>query len=154
MLDLRRLVAVAAAGAALVASTAASAAAPRVDSLTGTEIVPVSAVRGTFVGVARGDLPAVWRATIKHETLASGPSVAVTGGTFSIVATSGARLHGDVTGGSVTVTNRGAKCTNQTYRVSVTLSIGTFDGTLTHYRHSLLGRCFVYAASISGRGVF
>jgi len=150
----RRLARLAAVGSALVAATAASAAAPRIDTLTGTEVVPVSSVRGTFVGVARGDLPAFWRATIKHEPLTSGPSVAVTGGTFSILATSGTRLRGDVTGGSVTVTNGGAKCTNQTYRVSVTLSIGTFDGTLTHYRHSLLDRCFVYAASISGRGVF
>jgi hypothetical protein len=137
-----------------VAAGGALATAPRVDSLTGTEIVPVSSVRGTFVGVARGDLPAVWRATIRHEPLATGPSVAVTGGTFSILGTSGTPLNGDVTGGSVTVTNRGARCTNQTYRVSVTLTMGSFDGTLTHRRHSLLGRCLIYSASISGRGVF
>jgi len=150
----RKLLTLAAVGSALVAVSAATAAAPRVDSLTGAEIIPVSSVRGTFVGYAKGDLPAVWRATILHRALSTGPSVAVTGGSFTILPTSGSTLRGTVTGGSVTVANPGRGCTNQSYRVSVTLSIGSFDGTLTHYRHSLFGQCLVYAATISGRGVF
>jgi hypothetical protein len=150
----RKVLALASLGAALAAASAASAAAPRVDSLTGAEIIPVSSVRGTFVGYAKGDLPALWRATILHRPLSTGPTVAVTGGTFTIVPTSGTLLRGTVTGGSVAVANPGRGCTNQSYRVSVALSIGSFDGTLTHYRHSLLGQCLVYAATISGRGVF
>ena len=140
--------------AALSASVAASATTSYSDSLSGTEIVPVSSVRGTFVGVAKGELPAVWRAQIVHLPLSSGTTVAVTGGTFSVVAVSGTRLTGPVTGGSVTVTNRGTNCANQTYRVSVTFDGGTFDGTLTHHRGRLLGRCLVYAATITGHGVF
>ncbi len=124
------------------------------DSFTGTEIIPVSSVRGTFVGVARGQLPAVWRTHIVHEPLSTGPTVAVTGGTFSILGRTGVRLGGAVTGGSVTVVNRGSRCTNQTYRVSVTFNGGTFDGTLTHHRRTILGNCLIYAATISGRGTF
>ena len=135
-------------------AAAASASSSYSDSFTGTEIIPVSSVRGTFVGVARGELPAVWRTQIVHQPLSSGPTVAVTGGTFSVVGLSGVKLGGAVTGGSVTVTNRGSRCTNQTYRVSVTFSGGSFDGTLTHHRRSILGRCIVFAATITGHGAF
>src|SRR5260221_11868202 len=69
--------------AALSLTAAASASSSYSDSFTGTEIIPVSSVRGTFVGVARGELPAVWRAQIVHRPLPSGPTVAVTGGTVS-----------------------------------------------------------------------
>ena len=124
------------------------------DSFKGTEIIPVSSVRGTFVGVARGDLPAVWRTQIVHQPLSSGSTVAVTGGTFSILGRTGVKLGGAVTGGSVTVTNRGTRCSNQTYRVSVTFAGGSFDGTLTHHRRTILGNCIIYAATISGRGTF
>lgn len=139
---------------ASVSATAASATTTRVDALTGTEVVPVSSVRGTFVGVATGELPAVWHAQIVHRPLATGTTVSVTGGSFSILSLTGRRLTGTVTGGSVTVTDRGSRCTNQTYHVVATLSIGSFDGTLTHHRRSILGRCVVYSASIVGRGVF
>ena len=132
----------------------ASASSSYSDSFTGTEIIPVSSVRGTFVGVARGQLPAVWRTQIVHQPLASGTTVAVTGGTFSILGHNGVRLGGVVTGGSVTVVNRGSRCSNQTYRVSVAFTGGSFDGTLTHHRRSILGRCIVYAATITGRGAF
>ena len=132
----------------------ASASSSYSDSFTGTEIIPVSSVRGTFVGVARGELPAVWRAQIVHQPPSSGSTVAVTGGTFSVVGLTGVTLGGAITGGSVTVANRGSHCSNQTYRVSVTFGGGSFDGTLTHNRRSILGNCIVYAATISGRGVF
>src|SRR4051794_17229523 len=75
--------------AALSLAAAASASSSYSDSFTGTEIIPVSSVRGTFVGVARGGLPAVWRSQIVHERLSSGTTVAVTGGSFSILARSG-----------------------------------------------------------------
>jgi hypothetical protein len=140
--------------AVLSLAAGASATSSYSDSFIGTEIAPVSSVRGTFVGVARGELPAVWRAQIVHRPLSTGPTVAVTGGTFSVVGGLGTRVSGPVTGGSVTVTNRGSHCSNQTYRVSVTFSGGSFDGMLTHHRRSVLGRCIVYAATITGRGVF
>ncbi len=135
-------------------AAAASASSSYSDSFTGTEIIPVSSVRGTFVGVARGELPAVWRTQIVHKPLSSAPTVAVTGGKFSVVGVNGVTLGGAVTGGSVTVTNRGSRCSNQTYRVSVTFTGGSFDGTLTHHRRSILGNCFVYAATIAGHGTF
>ena len=124
------------------------------DRLTGTEIVPVSSTRGTFVGVARGQLPAAWRGQITHERLSTGPTVAITGGSFVLLTRSGQTLRGAVTGGTVSVTDRGSHCTDQRYEVSASLSIGSFDGTLTHHRHSIFGRCLVYAATIDGRGVF
>ena len=151
-----KLVAVAAAlvCAFPLAAAAASASSSYSDSFAGTEIIPISSVRGTFVGVARGQLPAVWRTQIVHQPLSSGSTVAITGGTFSILGRTGVRLGGAVTGGSVTVTNRGSHCSNQTYRVSVTFGGGSFDGTLTHHRRSILGSCLIYAATISGRGTF
>jgi len=135
-------------------ATTASASSSYADSFSGTEIIPVSPVRGTFVGVARGDLTAVWRTQIVHQPLSSGSTVAVTGGTFSILGRTGVRLGGAVTGGSVTVLNRGSRCTSQTYRVSVTFNGGAFDGTLTHHRRTILGNCLIYAATITGRGTF
>ena len=135
-------------------AAAASASSSYSDSFTGTEIIPVSSVRGTFVGVARGDLPAVWRTQIVHQPLSGGPTVAVTGGKFSVVGVNRVTLGGAVTGGSVTVTDRGKRCSNQTYRVSVTFAGGTFDGTLTHHRRTILRNCIIYAATISGRGTF
>lgn len=122
--------------------------------LTGAEVLPVTSTLGTFVGVASGELVATWRAQIVHEPLAAGPTVRITGGRFTVVTVTGRSLRGAVTSGSVSVTDRGRDCTNQTYDVAARLSIGTFVGTLTHHRHGILGRCVVYAATIRGRGVF
>ena len=138
----------------LASAAAASATSSYRDSFSGTEIVPVSSVRGTFVGVANGDLRGVWRAQIVHRPLSTGTTVAVTGGSFSVVGGLAKKVSGSVSGGSVTVVDRGNRCTNQIYRVSVTFAGGSFDGTLTHHRRSILGRCVIYAATITGRGVF
>jgi hypothetical protein len=140
--------------AALALAGVASATATYSDTLAGTEVVPVSSTLGTFVGVATGQLPAAWRVEIAHEPLATGPTVAITGGSFLLLAHSRRKLSGAVTGGSVTVTGRGNHCTDQTYHVSAVLSIGSFEGTLTHHRRSVLGRCLLYAATIQGRGAF
>ena len=96
----------------------------------GTEVPPISSTRGTFVGAAQGPVGA-WRISIRHEALSTGSTVAVTGG-------------------FVSVTNRGAHCTTQVYAVHVQLASGTFDGTLLHHRRSLFGHCLIYAATISG----
>jgi hypothetical protein len=140
----------------LAASIAPSAGATAsyTDTLTGTEIPPISSTLGTFVGVATGALPAAWRVQIAHRPLASGDTVDITGGSFSLVARNGARLGGPVSGGSVTVTDRGSRCRSQTYHVVASFSAGAFDGTLTHHRRSLFGRCVIYAATIKGRGTF
>ena len=124
------------------------------DRLTGTEIVPFSSTRGTFVGVATGQLPAAWRVQIVHEPLATGPAVAISGGRFVLVTRAGQFVNGAVRSGTVTVESRGSHCTDQTYGVSAILSMGSFVGTLTHHRRSIFGRCLVYAATLTGRGVF
>ena len=147
------LVAVAVAAGLLVTSGARGATAYS-DTLTGTEIVPVSSTLGTFVGVATGQLPGAWRVQIAHEPLATGPTVLITGGTFTLRTSSGKRFHGPVTAGSVTVIDRGSQCTNQTYRVSAAVKIGSVAVTLTHHRRSFFGRCVVYAATIQGQGIF
>jgi hypothetical protein len=36
----------------------------------------------------------------------------------------------------------------------VTFNGGSFKGTLTHHRRSILGNCLVYAAAITGRDTF
>ena len=133
------------AGAAIASST--------VDlRVVGTEVPPISSTRGTFVGASEGPVGA-WRISIRHQALSTGPTVAVTGGSLLIGLRTGTALRSSVTGGSVSVTNRGSHCTTQVYAVHIELTAGTFDGTLQHHRRSLFGHCVIYAASISGRAV-
>jgi hypothetical protein len=139
---------------ALVLAAQSAATTVYKDTLAGTEVLPVSSTLGTFVGVATGALPATWRVQIAHQPLAAGPTVLITGGTVSLLTLTGRRISGPVTDGSVTVTNRGSRCTDQTYRVVVTFSSGSFDGTLTHHRRSIFGRCILYSATIRGHGTF
>jgi hypothetical protein len=136
---------------ALAVSGAALAGATYDVTVVGTEVPPISSTLGTFVGAAHGDLVGAWRIQIAHEPLRTGPTVAITGGTFSMRLDNGGRLSSAVVGGSVTVSNAGAHCRNQLYAVSVELRSGSFAGTLTHRRRSVLGRCLIYAATITGR---
>ena len=133
-----------------VSASVASARMSYSDRFVGTEILPISSTLGTFLGVARGQLPGQWRVQITHQPLASGPIVAITGGTFTMRTLDRRRLAGTVTGGSVAVVNRGARCTNQTYTVDAISTVAHFLGTLTHHRRPVLGRCIIYAATISG----
>jgi hypothetical protein len=143
-----RLAALVAVGVLGVAGAAFASA--KIDlRIVGTEVPPISSTRGTFVGASQGPVGA-WRISIRHEALSTGPTVAVTGGSLLIGLRTGAALHSSVTGGSVSVTNRGAHCTTQVYAVHVLLAAGTFDGMLQHHRRSLFGRCVIYAATISG----
>jgi hypothetical protein len=134
---------------ALVFAGAAFAGAEVDLRVVGTEVPPISSVRGTFVGASQGPVGA-WRISIRHQALSTGPTVAVTGGSLLIALRTGTAMRSTVTGGSVSVTNRGSHCTTQVYAVHVQLTAGTFDGTLMHHRHSLFGRCLIYAATISG----
>jgi hypothetical protein len=118
----------------------------------GTEVPPISSTRGTFVGASQGPVGA-WRISISHQALSTGSTVAVTGGSLLIGLRTGTALRSSVTGGSVSVRNRGSHCTTQAYAVHVQLTAGTFDGTLMHHRRSLFGHCVIYAASISGHAV-
>jgi hypothetical protein len=65
-------------------------------------------------------------------------------------------VSGQFSGGTITVINPGARCTDQVYavdgdlrNVSVT-GTGHFAATLTHHRRSVLGRCWLYAATVGG----
>src|SRR4029078_9091296 len=73
----------------------------------GTEVPPISSTRGTFVGASQGPVGA-WRISIRHEALSTGATVAVAGGSLVIALRTGTALRSAVTGGSVSVTNRGA----------------------------------------------
>jgi len=159
----RALVAVVAIGAvAALLAPAAVAVTPYVDTLKGVEVAATS-TRGTFAGVASGSLPGTWTVVVNHTPLSSSGAT-ITSGSFSIETV----LHNLPTvvtgtlasGGNVSVVNPGAGCTNQQFGISAPLvgvgpwgsggGVGTFSGTLTHYRHSLFGSCITYAATIKG----
>lgn len=139
------------AAAALACAGAASSASRTVVGVVGAEVPPISSSLGTFVGAAHGPVGG-WGIQIEHRPLRTGPTVAITGGSLWLALRTGAALHAPVTGGSVTVRNRGARCTNQVYDVHVQLAGGSaFDGSLVHRRRSFFHRCVIYAATIDGR---
>lgn len=142
-----------AAVAALSLSTASAPLAATVyaDSVIGAEFPPITATVGTFRGVATGDLPGLWRVTIRHQPLSAGPSARITGGTFKMRTIDGDSIVSPVTSGSVTVRDSGAACGNQTYAIRAGLAVGSFSGTLVHHRASVLGHCVIFAATITGR---
>jgi len=122
---------------------------------------------GSFAGTGRGNAgdSAAWNARVVHDPLGSTPTY-VNGGSFAMTTVgSGGHLDfatGDFAyhGGTITVIDPGAGCTNQRYRVTGTLEdvqtsttsggSGAFGATLTHFRTSLLGHCVIYAARVSG----
>jgi len=65
-------------------------------------------------------------------------------------------VSGQFSGGTIRVDNPGYHCTNQIYTVNGDLKnvsvtgTGHFAATLTHHRRSVLGRCWLYAATVSG----
>lgn len=122
---------------------------------------------GSFAGTGSGNAgeSAAWNARVEHDPLGSTPTY-VNGGTFAMTTrSSGGHLDfatGDFAyhGGTITVMDPGAGCTNQRYRVTGTLEnvetsttsggTGRFAATLTHFRYSLFGRCVIYAARVTG----
>lgn len=150
--------------ACFIATTSAAAATHR-DSVTGAEYHATS-TDGRFAGAASGELPGAWRADVQHTALCiSCPRTAtITRGTFSlatIVHGLPTLFRGSFSGGTVQVIKPGGDCTNQKFVVDGLLSnvhgrpaaagTGTFTATLIHYRHSILGKCITYAASITGK---
>jgi hypothetical protein len=148
----------------LVAPATAAAAQTYSDTISGYEYAFTS-TDGKFAGTASGALPGSWNADVQHTPLCLSctPTATVTGGSFSLATTRNglpALVSGAIVGGTVQVTNVGSNCSNQTFAVNGILGhvgwwssgsgSGTFRVTLTHYRHSIFGRCLTYGASVRG----
>jgi hypothetical protein len=162
----RASVATLAAVAALALPAAASARpASTTFAVTGYEYAFTQTV-GSFAGSATGNAgdSGLWNARVEHDPLGSQPTY-VNGGTFEMTTVRGFSadfVTGDFVhhGGQITVLDAGAGCTNQRYRVAGRLEhlatsdtsggSGMFSLTLTHYRHSLFGRCLIYKARVAG----
>ena len=130
-------------------------------SISGTEVTATSTT-GRFVGTASGSALGTWYAEVVHQPLGGGVGARVaigSGGSFGMALAQAAPAHvvsGQFSGGTITVINAGARCTNQVYavdgdlrNVSVT-GTGHFAAMLTHHRRSVLGRCWLYAATVGG----
>jgi hypothetical protein len=160
----RWIILLAAALTLLMAPATAAAAQTYSDTVSGYEYAFTS-TDGRFAGTASGALPGTWNADVRHTALCRSctPTARITGGSFSLVtARNGvpALVAGDFVGGTVQLMNVGANCSNETFAVDGILGhvgwwsagsgTGRFRATLTHYRHSILGRCVTYGASVRG----
>jgi hypothetical protein len=145
----------------LVPATAVAATKTYRFSISGTEVSATSTT-GRFVGTASGSALGTWYAEVVHDPLGGGvgASVAIrSGGSFGMALAQAEPAYvvsGQFSGGTITVKDSGARCTNQVYavdgdlkNVSVT-GTGHFAATLTHHRRSVLGRCWLYAATVGG----
>jgi hypothetical protein len=127
-------------------------------TISGTEVSATSTT-GRFVGAASGSALGTWYAEVNHDPLGASPAAIRPGGAFGMAldqADPAYVVSGQFSGGTITVKESGAGCTNQVYavdgslrNVSVTGS-GHFVATLTHHRRSVLGRCWLYAATVGG----
>ena len=145
----------------LVPATAVAATKTYRFSISGTEVSATSTT-GRFVGTASGSALGTWYAEVLHDRLGGGVGTRVairSGGSFGMALHRAEPAHvvrGQFSGGTITVINAGDRCTNQVYavdgdlrNVSVT-GTGHFAATLTHHRRSVLGRCWLYAATVGG----
>jgi hypothetical protein len=126
-----------------------------------------TSTEGTFAGGATGNAGdrGAWNTDVVHDPLGSTPTY-IDGGSFEMATLnpSGAvdTVRGSFVdhGGTITLLDPGANCTNQRYLVQGALAdvatttsssgSGAFSVTLTHYRTSFLGRCIIYKARIAG----
>ena len=161
----RRLIILLVAALALLMTPASAAAAQTyTDTINGLEYAFTS-TDGKFAGTASGALPGSWNADVQHTPLCLSctSTATITGGSFSLATRhngSPALVSGAFVGGTVQVRNVGSNCSNQTFAVNGILGnvgwwssgsgSGTFMATLTHYRHSVFGRCVTYGASVRG----
>jgi hypothetical protein len=130
-------------------------------SISGTEVSATSTT-GRFVGAASGSALGTWYAEVNHVPLSGGvgTSVAIqSGGSFGMALAQAEPAYvvsGQFSGGTITTINSGTNCTNQVYAVDGDLrnvsvaGTGHFVATLTHHRRSVLGRCWLYAATVGG----
>jgi hypothetical protein len=145
----------------LVPATAGAATKTYRFSISGTEVSATSTT-GRFVGTASGSALGTWYAEVVHVPLGGGDGAQVaiqSGGSFGMALAQAGPAYvvsGQFSGGTITTINSGTHCKNQVYtvngdlrNVSVT-GTGHFSATLTHHRRSVLGRCWLYAATVSG----
>jgi hypothetical protein len=130
-------------------------------SISGTEVSATSTT-GRFVGPASGSALGTWYAEVVHAPLGGGVGARVamkSGGSFGMALAQAEPAYvvsGQFSGGTITTINSGTHCTNQVYAVDGDLrnvsvaGTGHFAATLTHHRRSVLGRCWLYAATVSG----
>jgi hypothetical protein len=141
----------------LVPATAGAATKTYSFSISGTEVSATSTT-GRFVGTASGSALGTWYTEVNHDPLGTRANIRP-GGAFGMVlgqAEPAYLVSGQFSRGTITVDNPGAHCTNQVYtvdgylrNVSVT-GTGHVVATLTHHRRSVLGRCWLYAATVGG----
>ena len=142
----------------LVPVTAVAATKTSRFSISGTEVSATSTT-GRFVGAASGSALGTWYAEVVHDPLGASPAAIRPGGSFGMALAQAEPAYvvsGQFFGGTITVISAGAHCTDQVYavdgdlrNVSVT-GTGHFAAMLTHHRRSVLGRCWLYAATVGG----
>ena len=130
-------------------------------TVSGTEVSATSTT-GRFVGTASGRALGAWYAEVVHDPLSGPANTQVnirSGGSFGMAlaqAEPASVVSGQFSGGTITVKDPGAHCTDQVYTVDGSLrnvsvaGAGHFVATLTHHRRSVLGRCWLYAATVGG----
>jgi hypothetical protein len=130
-------------------------------TISGTEVSATSTT-GRFVGTASGSGLGPWYAEVVHDPLSArvGARISIrSGGSFGMAlhqAEPAYVVSGQFSGGTITVKDPGAHCTKQVYTVDGALQnvsvtgTGQFVATLTHHRRSVLGRCWLYAATVAG----
>jgi hypothetical protein len=130
-------------------------------NVSGTE-VSASSTMGRFVGAVSGSALGAWYAEVVHDPLGGGVGARVnirSGGSFGMALAQAEPAYvvsGQFSGGTITVKDPGAHCTDQVYTVNGSLQnvsvpgAGQFVATLTHHRRSVLGRCWLYAATTVG----
>ena len=145
----------------LVPATAGAATRTYRFSISGTEVSATSTT-GRFVGAASGSALGTWYAEVVHVPLGGGVGARVairSGGSFGMALAQAEPAYvvsGQFSRGTITVKDPGAHCTNQVYAVDGSLQnvsvtgTGQFVATLTHHRRSVLGRCWLYAATVGG----
>ena len=113
--------------------------------------------QGTFAGYTTGGLTGGWLAVVDHTPL--NPNARITGGSFSLARSLDQldhSLEARIESGAIRMTTPGARCTNQTFKVTGRLTrldgyrAAAFSLTLTHWRHDILGTCVSYFATTTG----
>jgi len=145
----------------LVPATAGAATQTSRFSISGTEVSATSTT-GRFVGAASGSALGTWYAEVVHVPLSGGDGAQVaiqSGGSFGMALAQAEPAYvvsGQFSRGTITTISSGTNCKNQVYFVNGDLKNVSVNGTghfaamLTHHRRSVLGRCWLYAATVSG----
>jgi hypothetical protein len=158
----------------MIGATPAAAAVHR-SYVSGFEFYATS-TQGRFAGSAAGQgangLSGAWSIVVEHTNLGGcSPTYPacgqVTGGTFSLVVPNPAEVvsgsfNSEATSSqpnTIVLVEAGQNCTNQRFWIADGLhnvgawehvGTGSFGAYLTHYRHSIFGRCITYSATVQG----